>query len=78
MSKTRIILAEDHTIVRAGIRSLLDALDGIQVVAEAGDGREALQLIQTHQPDHPLPLSVLPPSLVPQPQHSHGTCLRSN
>lgn len=51
MSTIRVILAEDHTLVRAGIRSLLDALDGVQVVAEAGDGREALQLIQTHQPD---------------------------
>lgn len=51
MSAVRIILVEDHTLVRAGIRSLLDALDGVQVVAEAGDGREALQLIQAHQPD---------------------------
>jgi DNA-binding NarL/FixJ family response regulator len=51
MSTIRVILAEDHTIVRAGIRSLLDALEGVQVVAEASDGREALQLIETHQPD---------------------------
>ncbi len=47
----KVILAEDHPIGGAGIRSLLDALEGVPVVAEAADGREALQLIQTHQPD---------------------------
>ena len=51
MSAVRVLLAEDHRLVRAGIRELLHALDGVQVVAEAGDGREALQLIQEHQPD---------------------------
>ena len=51
MKSIRILLADDHTLVRAGIRSLVQALPGIQVVAEAGDGREALSLIETHQPD---------------------------
>ncbi len=51
MKSIRILLADDHTLVRAGIRSLVQALSGIQVVAEAGDGREALSLIETHQPD---------------------------
>ncbi len=47
----RMLLAEDHTIVRAGIRALLESLDGIEVVAEAGDGREAIRLIEIHAPD---------------------------
>lgn len=51
MNAIRMLLAEDHTIVRAGIRALLQNLEGIEVVAEAGDGREAIRLIETHQPD---------------------------
>jgi DNA-binding NarL/FixJ family response regulator len=46
-----VLLAEDHALVRAGFRALLENLPGIQVVAEAGDGREALRLIETHRPD---------------------------
>jgi DNA-binding NarL/FixJ family response regulator len=42
----RIILAEDHNIVRNGIRNLLDRDDELKVVAEAVDGREALDLIK--------------------------------
>ena len=51
MKPTRVLLAEDHTLVRAGIRALLQNLTGIQVVAEASDGREALRFIKTYQPD---------------------------
>jgi DNA-binding NarL/FixJ family response regulator len=47
----RVLLAEDHTLVRAGIRSLLKDLPGIEVVGEAGDGREALRLVKLLQPD---------------------------
>jgi DNA-binding NarL/FixJ family response regulator len=46
-----VLLAEDHALVRAGFRALLENLHGIQVVAEASDGREALRLIETHRPD---------------------------
>jgi DNA-binding NarL/FixJ family response regulator len=46
-----VLLADDHTLVRAGIRVLLQGLPGVAVVAEAGDGHEALQLIQRHRPD---------------------------
>ncbi|RPI22972.1 MAG: response regulator, partial [Chloroflexota bacterium] len=42
MSPIRVMLADDHGLVRAGIRALLESLDGIQVVAEAEDGHEAL------------------------------------
>jgi DNA-binding NarL/FixJ family response regulator len=51
MKPIRILLADDHTLVRAGIRSLLQELRGVHVVAEAGDGHAALALIETHQPD---------------------------
>jgi DNA-binding NarL/FixJ family response regulator len=49
--KTRVLLADDHTLVRAGIRSLLEKMTGIEVVAEAGDGHEALELIKKQLPD---------------------------
>ena len=47
----RVILADDHTLVRAGIRALLEKLPGVEVVGEAGDGREALNLVKLHRPD---------------------------
>jgi DNA-binding NarL/FixJ family response regulator len=47
----RVMLAEDHALVRAGIRALLDTLPNVSVVAEAGDGREAMQLAREHSPD---------------------------
>jgi DNA-binding NarL/FixJ family response regulator len=46
-----VILADDHTLVRAGIRALLEKLPAVKVVGEAGDGREVLTLVKTHQPD---------------------------
>jgi len=51
MTPTRIVLADDHQLVRAGIRSLLQRLHDVQVVAEASDGDEALRLVATQQPD---------------------------
>ena len=51
MKQFRVLLADDHSLVRAGIRYLLQSLPDIEVVAEAGDGREALQLIEKHSPD---------------------------
>ena len=47
----RVILADDHTLVRAGIRTLLEKLPGVVVVGEAADGREALSLVKQHLPD---------------------------
>jgi DNA-binding NarL/FixJ family response regulator len=58
----RILLADDHTLVRAGIRALLDAMAGVTVVGEAGDGREALELIEKHRPDVAL-LDITMPGL---------------
>ena len=51
MSALRLVLVDDHTLVRAGLRALLGEMPGVSVVAEAGDGREALQLIREHKPD---------------------------
>lgn len=47
----RLLIAANHTLTRTGIRSLLAGRADIQVVGEARDGIEALQLIQQHQPD---------------------------
>lgn len=47
----RIVLAEDHAIVREGLRSLLESQEGIAIVGEAEDGRQALQLIRQTSPD---------------------------
>lgn len=47
----RVLLADDHSVVRAGIRQFLELSGGIEVVAEAGAGDEACRLIETHQPD---------------------------
>jgi DNA-binding NarL/FixJ family response regulator len=59
---TRVLLADDHTLVRAGIRALLNTIEGVDVVAEAGDGLEALRLIEELQPDIAL-LDVTMPGL---------------
>ena len=47
----RVIIADDHTIVRSGVRLLLEAEPDIRVVGEAIDGQEALVLVETTQPD---------------------------
>lgn len=47
----RVLLADDHAVVRAGIRQFLEHAGDIQVVAEADDGEMAQELIQQHQPD---------------------------
>jgi DNA-binding NarL/FixJ family response regulator len=47
----RVLLADDHTLVRAGIRRLLESFGDIEVVAEARSGRETLELAHLHRPD---------------------------
>ncbi len=51
MAPIRVLLAEDHALVRAGFRALLESLPGIEVVGEASDGHQALQLVAEHHPD---------------------------
>ena len=51
MIPVRVLLADDHALVRAGIRALLQGLEGVTVVAETGNGAEVLELARTHRPD---------------------------
>jgi DNA-binding NarL/FixJ family response regulator len=51
VSVLRILLADDHALVRAGIRLLLESLSEIEVVGEAADGHEALRLVAERHPD---------------------------
>jgi DNA-binding NarL/FixJ family response regulator len=60
MKPIRVLIADDHTLVRAGIRSLIQNMEGVRVIAEAGDGREALRLIEIHRPDVVLIDIVMP------------------
>jgi DNA-binding NarL/FixJ family response regulator len=48
---TRILIADDHEVVRIGLAALLDAQDGLAVVAQAGSGDEAVRLARQHRPD---------------------------
>jgi NarL family two-component system response regulator LiaR len=51
MDEIKIMLVEDHVLVREGTRELLEREDNLQVVAEAGDGEEAVRLAMAHRPD---------------------------
>ncbi len=51
MMDTKVLLADDHAILREGIRMVLDAQPGITVVGEAEDGRQALEMVEDLQPD---------------------------
>jgi DNA-binding NarL/FixJ family response regulator len=47
----RIVVADDHTLVRQSVARLLNAAGGMEVVAEAGNGADAVQLVRLHRPD---------------------------
>jgi len=47
----KVVIAEDHTILRAGLRALLASREDIEIVGEAGDGREAIRVVDKHIPD---------------------------
>jgi DNA-binding NarL/FixJ family response regulator len=49
--KVRIVIAEDHTILREGLRSLLSSSANFEIVGEAGDGREAIRQVKKFKPD---------------------------
>jgi len=51
MKPLRLLLADDHILVRAGLRALLDGIEGIAVVAEADNGEQAVALAEQHRPD---------------------------
>jgi DNA-binding NarL/FixJ family response regulator len=50
LNTTRVLLADDHTLVRAGLRKLLESIPGMEVVGEAGDGLALLELAEKLQP----------------------------
>ncbi|WP_433254568.1 response regulator [Streptosporangium sp. CA-135522] len=47
----RVVLADDEPVIRAGVRMILSADPGVEVVAEAGDGRALVELVRGHRPD---------------------------
>ena len=49
-TQIQVLLADDHKLVRAGIRSLLARLPDVEVIAEASDGREAIRLVEKNEP----------------------------
>ncbi len=51
MNVIHVLVAEDHALVRAGLKLLLQKLNGVQVVAEVGDGLEAVKLVSSIRPD---------------------------
>jgi DNA-binding NarL/FixJ family response regulator len=51
MSPIRILIADDHRLLRAGIRALIENFGGVEIIAEASNGQEALAAIAVHRPD---------------------------
>jgi DNA-binding NarL/FixJ family response regulator len=51
VSRIRVLLADDHTLVRAGIKALIESVEGLEVVAEADNGRDAVALAKSVNPD---------------------------
>jgi two-component system, NarL family, response regulator DevR len=51
MNNLRILLVDDHELVRMGLHTLLDGIDGVQVIGEAGSANEAFTIVEAQQPD---------------------------
>ena len=51
MTRVRVLLADDHQLVRSGLRALLESLPDVEIVGDTGDGREAVELTATRRPD---------------------------
>ena len=51
MNTSRVLLADDHVLVRAGVRALLEKIPNVEVVGEAGTGREALEFVRSKLPN---------------------------
>ena len=49
--KCRVLLVDDHPPIRVGLRNLLKPYDDVQIIGEAGDGKEALEMMPSCQPD---------------------------
>jgi len=50
-ARINVIIADDHSVVRQGIRIVLEEIPGLKVLAEAGNGRQVLELLESHKPD---------------------------
>ena len=59
MTPTKLMLVDDHSIVRDGIRLLLEQAEGLEIIDEANDGEETLDKLKVHQVNATLPLLVL-------------------
>lgn len=72
---TRILLADDHALVRRGLRLILDGEPDLTVVAEAGDGAEAIKLARANRPDLAI-LDIATPRLTGRrpPANSPASC----
>jgi DNA-binding NarL/FixJ family response regulator len=62
MNPIRVLLADDHTLVRAGLRKLLESMDGMEVVGESGDGLDVLSRVPSLQP-HVILMDIAMPGL---------------
>jgi two-component system response regulator NreC len=62
MEKIRVFLVDDHTVVRQGLRRILESDDEIEIIGEAGDGRSAIELVQKLRP-HVVVMDVAMPDL---------------
>ena len=62
MSKIRVLLVDDHTVVRQGLRRILEADDEIEIVGETGDGRSATEMVQRTHP-HVVIMDIALPEL---------------
>lgn len=62
MKKTRILLADDHELMRKGLRTLLEKENDFEVVAEARSGRQAVELVREHTP-HVVVMDVTMPDM---------------
>jgi DNA-binding NarL/FixJ family response regulator len=62
MNTIKVLLADDHALVRAGLRALLERLHGIEIVGEANDGREAIRMVKEKNP-HVVLMDISMPGL---------------
>jgi DNA-binding NarL/FixJ family response regulator len=62
MAKIRVLLVDDHTVVRQGLRRILESDDEIEIVGESGDGRSAVELAQRQRP-HVVVMDIALPEL---------------